>query len=82
MQTIMNSGRKSRKSPKAAVNQSLLRNSREPIIGAHADYSRNDYIFPRQQSLAMREMEWEGRLKPLRSWGGNVVANLAWAILA
>ena len=51
-------------------------------IGANADYRRDDYIFPRQQSLAMRQMEWEDRLKPIRPWGSNIVANLAWTIFA
>jgi hypothetical protein len=60
----------------------LLRNSRNPFIGAHADYRREDYIFAREQSLVMREMEWERRTKPLKCWGSNMVANLAWAIFA
>jgi len=38
-------------------------------IGAQADYKRSDFIFPRTQSLAFREMPWERRLKPQRSWG-------------
>jgi len=58
-----------------------LRNDNS-CIAAHADYRRDDYIFPRTQSLTMRLMEWEGRLKPIRPWGSNLVANLAWTIFA
>ncbi len=58
-----------------------LRNDNS-CIAAHADYRRDDYIFPRTQSLTMRLMEWEGRLKPIRPWGSNLVANLAWSIFA
>ena len=49
--------------------------------GVHADYRREDYVFPRTQSLQMREMKWE-RAKPLKHWGSNLIANLAWEIFA
>jgi hypothetical protein len=39
------------------------------VIGAHADYCREDFIFPRMQSRAMRETPWAARQKPLRTWG-------------
>lgn len=51
-------------------------------IAAHADYRREDFIFSRTQSLTMREMEWESRLKPIRPRLPNFVANLAFAIFA
>ena len=50
--------------------------------GAHADYRREDYIFPRAQSAEMRQQEWEERVPPLKHWGSNLVANLAWQIFA
>ena len=50
--------------------------------GAHANYRREDYIFPRAQSAEMRLQEWEDRLPPLKHWGSNLVANLAWQIFA
>ena len=50
--------------------------------GAHADYRREHYIFPRAQSPEMRQQEWEDRLPPLKHWGSNLVANLAWQIFA
>lgn len=59
----------------------LLRN--EPIlVGAHADYRREDFVFARTQSQQMRALEWDSRLKPIRPWGSNFVANLAFEIFA
>ena len=37
-------------------------------IGAHADYSRDDFIFPRMQSRTMRETPWGARKGRMRSW--------------
>jgi hypothetical protein len=51
-------------------------------IGAHADYRREDFVFARTQSLAMQAREWENRLEPIRGWGSNLVANLAFEIFA
>lgn len=39
------------------------------VIGAHADYCREDFIFPRMQSREMRDTPWGDRAKPMRSWG-------------
>lgn len=56
---------------------------KEPLYaGVHADYRRDDYIFPRTQSLEMRELPWEERVSPLKHWGSNIIANLAWEIFA
>ena len=52
------------------------------VIGAHADYRRGDFVFARTQSLEMRGLQWESRLKPLKPWVPNFAANLAFAILA
>jgi len=52
------------------------------LIAAHADYRREDFVFQRTQSLAMRALEWENRLKPLKPWAPNFVANLAFSIFA
>ena len=49
------------------------------VIGAHADYRREDYMFQREQSLTMRALEWDHRLKPMRHWAPNFVANLIFA---
>jgi hypothetical protein len=37
-------------------------------ISSHADYRRNDFMFSRTQSGALRDMPWERRAKPLQSW--------------
>ncbi|MBV9044801.1 MAG: hypothetical protein JO348_01980 [Alphaproteobacteria bacterium] len=54
---------------------------RPQFISAKADYRRSDFVFNRTQSLNMRAMPWERRLKPLRSWsdigayaGSSVIA--------
>jgi hypothetical protein len=52
------------------------------VIAAHADYRREDFFFPRQQSLRMRSLEWERRLPRMRPWGSNLVADLALSIFA
>jgi len=54
----------------------------ERCIAAHADYRREDFFFPRQQSLQMRSLKWERRLPPMKPWGSNLVANLAFSIFA
>jgi hypothetical protein len=41
---------------------------RRIIIGAHADHNRADFVFPRAQSLSLRTLPWETRLKPQRCW--------------
>jgi hypothetical protein len=52
------------------------------FIAAHADYRREDFIFPRTQSLKMRSLKWESRLPPMKPWGSNLVADLAFSIFA
>jgi hypothetical protein len=37
-------------------------------IGAHADFRREDFVFPRMQSRQMRETPWGARAKPMKSW--------------
>ncbi len=41
---------------------------RPRIISSHAEHRRSDFVFPRQQSLAMRDTPWGDRIKPLTSW--------------
>jgi hypothetical protein len=38
------------------------------IIAAKADYRRSDFIFPRTQSLTMRDAPWAKRTRRLYSW--------------
>jgi hypothetical protein len=45
-----------------------LPNGKGFIISAYADYRHDSLVFARMQSQALRELEWENRLKPLTSW--------------
>lgn len=45
-----------------------LTNSKHFVISANADYRHDKLVFARMQSQQLRDMEWEGRLKPLQSW--------------
>jgi hypothetical protein len=38
------------------------------IISSHANYRREDYMFPRTQSRSLNERRWERREGPLHSW--------------
>ncbi|MBV9991355.1 MAG: hypothetical protein JOZ72_08670 [Alphaproteobacteria bacterium] len=74
---------------KAKANANVQRSKAEHLdddddtcIGAHADYRREDFVFSRTQSIEMRGLEWESRLKPLKPWVPNFAANLAFAIFA
>jgi hypothetical protein len=49
-------------------------------IAAHANYRRDDFIFPRTQSLTMREARWEHRERPMRSWSEILAATLIMGI--
>ena len=56
-------------------------------ISAYADYRHDTLVFARMQSQQLRDMEWEGRLKPLLSWSAlfgrsAVLVGLAAGILA
>lgn len=48
-------------------------------VSAYADIRHGHLVFERQQSLALREMEWEGRLTPLMPWSSLI---LRWAAAA
>ncbi len=45
----------------------LPRYGRDYVMSA-CGYNHSQLVFERQQSLGMRQMEWEGRLQPLTSW--------------
>jgi hypothetical protein len=61
-----------------AVRPPQPRNNAQPVIGLLAEYRREDYVFAREQSYAMQRLEWEERVPPIRCWGLNAVADLAW----
>lgn len=57
-----------------------LPNGKSFVISAYADY--RTLVFPRVQSQQLRDMEWEGRLKPLRSWSSLIARSAIVAVLA
>lgn len=43
------------------------RSSRNFVMSA-CGYNHSHLVFERQQSQELRQMEWEGRVRPLTSW--------------
>lgn len=39
-------------------------------------------VFARSQSIKMRQMTWEGRVKPMASWGTIIARGLGLAVVA
>jgi hypothetical protein len=60
----------------------VFRRNDNACVSAKAEYHREQYIFPRQQSLITRELLWEERLPKIPHWGSNRVANWMWELLA
>jgi hypothetical protein len=59
-----------------------LPNGKDFALSAHADYSHDAMMFARQQSPALRELEWENRLNPLKSWSSLLVPWLGGLLVA
>ena len=38
------------------------------VMSAYADYDHDHLVFPRQQSNALRALDWEKTPPPLKSW--------------
>ena len=51
-------------------------------ISAYADVRHEQLFFERQQSLALRSMEWEGRIEPMTSWSALILRGLGLVVLA
>ena len=51
----------------------VFRRNDRACVSAKAEYHREDYIFPRQQSLVTRDLLWEERLPKIPHWGSNRV---------
>ena len=49
-------------------------------ISAYADIRHAHLCFERQQSLALRELEWEERLEPMLPWSALIMRGLAGAV--
>ncbi|HEX4636992.1 MAG TPA: hypothetical protein VH189_12465 [Rhizomicrobium sp.] len=45
-------------------------------ISAYADTRHAHLCFERQQSLALRELEWEDRLEPMLPWSALILRGL------
>lgn len=52
------------------------------VISAYADYRHDHLFFARQQSAALRQLEWEGRLAPLCPWSALMLRAAGVAVLA
>jgi hypothetical protein len=51
-------------------------------ISAYADVRHEHLFFERQQSLALRNMEWESRVRPMLPWSSLIMRGLGVAIIA
>lgn len=61
------------------ISPARLTQAKPRIISAHADYRRSDFIFPRTQSQLLRDLPWQRRLKPMRSWSEIATYGAAFA---
>ena len=50
-------------------------------ISAYADTRHAHLCFERQQSLALRELEWEDRLEPVLPWSSLIMRGLGGAVV-
>jgi hypothetical protein len=54
-----------------------------PLTGAHADFRRGHYRYPRDQKEAgIEDLEWEERLPSIRGWMFWLAVAGSWAIFA
>jgi hypothetical protein len=51
-------------------------------VSAYADVRHEHLVFERQQSLMLREREWEDRIQPLLPWSALIMRGLGVAIFA
>lgn len=51
-------------------------------ISAYADIRHEHLRFERQQSQALKSMEWEGRVEPLTPWSTLIMRGFGVAVLA
>jgi len=55
---------------------------KEFAISAYADVRHEHLFFERQQSLTLRNMEWENRVEPLLPWSTLIMRGAGIVILA
>jgi hypothetical protein len=53
-----------------------------PAIASRPDYRREDCAFQHTQSPALKALEWESRIKPLRSWSDLLMQAGGFLVLA
>jgi hypothetical protein len=51
-------------------------------MSAYADYGHDHLVFARQQSHALRALDWEDRVPPLKSWSALLAPWLGLTALA
>ncbi len=51
-------------------------------VSVYADVSHSHLCFERQQSQALRDLEWEGRIEPLLPWSALILRGLGVTIFA
>lgn len=51
-------------------------------LSAYADVGHGHLCFERQQSLTMRNLEWEGRVRPITPWSTLIMRGVGVAIFA
>ena len=66
----------------SALGISADNTARTFAISAYADVRHEHLCFERQQSLAMRELEWEDRIQPPLPWSALILRGLGGAIFA
>jgi len=66
----------------SAIGMSAAPRGKGFAISAYADIRHEQLFFERQQSLTLRNMEWEGRIRPMTSWSALILRGLGVAIVA
>lgn len=66
----------------SAIGMSAAPRGKGLAISAYADIRHEQLFFERQQSLTLRNMEWEDRIKPMTSWSALILRGLGLAVLA
>lgn len=66
----------------SAIGLSAASRGKGFAISAYADIRHEQMFFERQQSLTLRNMEWEDRIKPMTSWSALILRGLGVAVLA
>ena len=51
-------------------------------VSAYADVKHEHLFFERQQSLSLRNLEWENRVEPLTPWATLIMRGMGLAVLA